>query len=732
VRSALRETLVAIDPMQNPDGRARFVHHYRQTYGIGPAPEAIAAERREPWPNGRTNHYLFDLNRDWLPLTQPEVQGRVRTFQEWFPVVHVDLHEMGTESTYYFPPPAPPFNPHITAEQRELMEVYGRTIADAFDRHGYEYFTRDVYDAYYPGYGDSWPVFQGGVGMTFEMASARGLVGQRRDGSLVTYRDGIRRHFVAGLATIRAAATNRERFLRAFLAYRRSAALGEHGGAREYLIPLGADPGAVGKLAEKLVAHGVRVRRTTRDARVCDTALPAGSFLVSSRQPLGRMVRTFLEPESPMDAGFLAEQERRRSLGLRAELYDILGWSLPSLYNLDVVPCDRSVSVPAQPFDGPWTPPYAAPPDTTVAWLVPWGTRASGRFLAAAQRAGLHVQGSDEAFTIAGRAYPRGTLVLRPADQPDVAPAVLHDVVAGLARASGAEVVATDTSWTESGLSFGARDVGPLPAPRIALAWDEPTRSYSAGNTRFVLERQFGYPVVPVRTPDLARPELDRFDVVILPDGEGYAEALGESGVARLTAWVERGGVLVGMSGALRFLTHDDVGLLPADRERLADGKAAADEADEADEEDAHVAGTVLEDDGAYREAILPEAPLPDPLPGVLLRTEPDPDHWLTAGVRPGVSFMIEGRDVYRPLTLDEGWNALRFAGPEAVAAGGHVWAENRAQWAYKPAVMVAERGAGLVIGFVADPTFRAALDGANVVFLNAVLRGPGHTARLR
>ena len=718
-------TLVAIDPSQNPDGRMRFVNHFRETYGIEPSVSAISAERREPWPAGRTNHYLFDLNRDWLPLTQPEVIGRVKTFLEFFPLVHVDIHEMGTDSSYFFPPPAEPFNPHYVDVQQNMLDAYGRNNAKWFDRFGFEYFNRAVYDAYYPGYGDSWPAFQGSVGMTFEMASARGLAGERRNGELVTYADGIQRHLVTSIATVEAASVNRESFLRNFVEYRRSADAGEHGGPREFLIPLSGDRSAVHKLASNLVLHGIEIRRTTENAQACDTELPEGSYLVTSRQPAGRMVRTFLESESPMAEEFLAEQERRRALGLRAELYDILGWSLPSLYNVDVIPCDR-VSISEERFEGTGLPAYEPPAASQVGWLVPWGSQAAGRFLAAAQRAGLHVQGADEEMTLGSRRYERGTLVVRLADNPDYEASELHGMVSHLAQFSGAEVVATNTSYSQEGVSFGSRSVMALPAPRIALAWDEPTVSYSAGNTRFVLEQQFAYPVEPVRVEHIASDELDRFDVVILPDGGNYSAVLGPQGVERLKNWVERGGVLIAMSGGMRFAASDEVGLLPTDLELLAGGKEAHhDEGDVAE-------GTLLADQDAYQQAILPEAPRPDSIPGVLLRTKITQDTWLSAGVTDGVAFMVEGRDVYRPLTLDEGWNALYFEAPENLGAGGHLWAENRQQWAFKPAVVQANFGDGLVIGFVADPTFRAALDGANVVFLNAVLRGPGHAARIR
>lgn len=723
----LRETVVAIDPSQNPDGRARFVQHYARTRGLEPVGDGIAAERREPWPGGRTNHYYFDMNRDWLPLTQPEVRGRVASFLEYFPVVHVDAHEMGTDSTFYFPPPAQPYNPHITQTQRDMLATYGRGIADAFDRYGFAYFTREVYDAYYPGYGDTWPVFQGSVGMTFEMASARGLIGRRRDGTLVTYADGVQRHFVGSLATVETAAAHRAQFLRNFYRYRRSALAGEHGGALAYLMPLTGDVGAVGKLADKLVAHGVRVRRTGEAQQVCETDLPAGSFVVPGRQPAGRMVRTFLEPESPLDGAFLARQEARRGRGEYAQLYDVLGWSLPAMYGVSVAACDRLPALAEGAYEGPFDPGFTPPGPTTVAWLVPWGSRAAGKFLAGALRQGLTVRGADKAFTIGDRAWPAGSLVVRLADNPAHSAADLLGTLSTLARRTGAQVVASDTSWTEDGPSFGSADVVPMVAPRVALAWDEPTASYSAGSTRYVLERQFDYPVVPVRTADLRRPGLSRFDVLILPDGRDYADVLGKRGVAVLRDWVEAGGVLVALGESLRFLTDPDVALLATQRERLA----AADGTER--EEGATVEGSLIESAEEYATALQRQAPTPDPLPGVLLRAVPDPHHWLTVGVgEEGVNLLVEGRDVYRPLALDEGANAMRFAPASSLGAGGHLWAENRAQWAWKPAVAVAEQGRGLVIAFASDPNFRAALDGANILFINAVLRGPAHTRRLR
>jgi hypothetical protein len=223
VDTILRESSVLVDPLENPDGRARFVAQNLQGRAATPDPEPLSAEHDEPWPGGRANHYLFDMNRDWFALSQPETMGRVAQHLEWYPHVVVDLHEMGGESTYYFAPPAQPANPLITARQQSWLDTFGRANAARFDERGFPYFVKEVYDAFYPGYGDSWPVFQGAVGMTYEQASARGLVYRRSDDTLLTYRQGILQHFTSAITTAATAAKNRERLLRDFLDYRRTA-----------------------------------------------------------------------------------------------------------------------------------------------------------------------------------------------------------------------------------------------------------------------------------------------------------------------------------------------------------------------------------------------------------------------------------------------------------------------------------------------------------------------------
>ena len=195
VEAAMKNSIVLIDPMQNPDGRDRFINYFRQNVGRFPDGDLQSAEHNEVWPGGRTNHYLFDMNRDWFIQSQPETRGRTKTYLEWFPQVVADQHEMGTNSSFYFAPPALPWNPNLTKTQLDWLGKMGRNNAAWFDRFKFDYFTREGYDSFYPGYGEGWPLFHGSIGMTYEQASVRGLVANRDDQTTMHYRESVQHHF---------------------------------------------------------------------------------------------------------------------------------------------------------------------------------------------------------------------------------------------------------------------------------------------------------------------------------------------------------------------------------------------------------------------------------------------------------------------------------------------------------------------------------------------------------
>lgn len=734
VDAILQNTIVVIDPIQNPDGRDRFIHNFVTAEGLVPDSDRLSAEHDEPWPGGRTNHYLFDMNRDWFMQTQPETQGRTRAMLEWYPVAYVDAHEMGSDGTYFFAPEAIPYNPHLAAAQRASLELFGRNNARYFDMFGFDYFTREVYDAFYPGYGASWPSYFGSIAMTYEQASARGMVIRQYDGNDLHYRYTVRNHFVTSLATAETVAVNREKFLQEFYEYRVSAI--EEGGdedVRAYILPLQADQAAANKLAGLLSRQDVEVQRALATFNACGESYQPGSYLIRTDQPSKRFIRTLMDVEVSMEEDFLAEQERRRARNLPDEIYDVTAWSLPLMMNVDTHTCGR---IPAGDFEMVGTELFQAGTvsggHASVSYLVPWGSAPAVRFLAAALRAGLSVKSNDKAFTNLGNDYPAGTLILDIIDNP----ADIHQKMVSLANATGANVIAVNDSWVSSGPSFGSANVVRFNAPKIAMAWDQPTASYSAGNTRFVIERQFNFPVTPIRVDALRSANLNRYQVLILPlmNGVGYKAALGESGVENLKNWVSKGGVIISLGNATRFLADPDVDLLSIRRERaVVEATENAEEEKEAkEEEDAAVDGQYLTELEQYKAQIRPLENYPDPVAGVLVRADVDQEHWLSAGVAPVVNVLVRGSDVYTPVRLNDGFNVARFQGPDELLASGYIWDENRRQLAYKPFVVSETHGAGQVIAFTQDPTVRAYLDGLNVLLMNAIFRGSAHARPAR
>ena len=730
VADIMADTVVVIDPMQNPDGRDRFIHHFEQAEGLVPDSDRLAAEHDEPWPGGRTNHYLFDMNRDWFIQTQPETRGRTRAMLEFYPVAYVDAHEMGSDSTYFFAPEAIPYNPHLAEDQRNSLQLFGRNNARYFDLFGIDYFTREIFDAFYPGYGASWPSYFGSIAMTYEQASSRGLVIRQYDGNDLTYRYTVRNHFVTSLATAETVQVNREKFLTDFYNYRVSAIEeGEDEAIRAYIIPAQNDQAAANKLAGLLRRQDVQVDRALGSFNACGESYEAGSYVIRTAQPAKRFIRTLLDVDVPLEEDFLAEQERRRAENLPDEIYDVTAWSLPLMFNIDAHTCNR---VPNGDFEPAGTelvqPGTVSGGAASVAYIVPWGEATAVRFLSHALRRGLSVKSNDKAFTNAGNEYAAGTLILDVADNPDN----LYETVSELAATTGANVISVNDSWVTDGPSFGSGNVVRFNLPKVAMAWDEPTTAYSAGNTRFVIERQFDFPVTPIRVDRLRTANLNRYQVLILPlmSGPGYAQALGESGMENLKHWVEQGGVVIGLGNATRFLADPDVDLLAVRRERAVVEPDAGDE--EEDEEEATVAGQYLTGTDDWQEQIMALEDDPDSVAGVLVRADVHPEHWLSAGVAPVLNVLVRGGDVYTPIRVNDGVNVARFQGPDELLASGYIWDENRRQMAYKPFVIQQSRGAGEVIAFTQDPTVRAYLDGLNVILMNAVFRGAAHARPVR
>lgn len=720
--SILDKTLVYIDPLQNPDGRARFVSRYYATVGAHPSADRISAEHNEPWPNGRTNHYLFDMNRDWLALTQPETRGRIQALLQTYPLIFVDSHEMGGDQPYYFSPEAHPYNPHITAPQREVLEWVGRNNASWFDEFGYDYFTREIFDAFYPGYGASWPLYHGSISMTYEVGSARGDHFKTQNGDILTFGSTVQQNFVAFMSTLELAAERGDELKQRFYQYRKDAIeQGSRGDIRSYIFPAERDQAGHQKLASLLNDQGIEVHRAEAAFSTCGNDYQQGAYVVNAAQPSYQLIRTLLDLEVPMDADFIEEQERLRANNLPDQIYDVTAWSLPLMFNLSMETCNRVPRVALNRFDeGRIAAGSVSHAAASYGFIVPWGDMNSVRFLSEALQQGLRVRSSDLAFTDDDETeYQAGSLIISRAGNPDN----LNEIIQRIAVESGANVQGVDSSWMRSGPNVGSGNVQTVHAPNVAMVWGEPTNVLSAGSTRFLIEREANYPVTAILPAQLTNADLSNYQVLLMPAtaSGSYSQMFGEQGTENIRQWVQRGGVLITLGNATRFVTEGESSLLSSALENKT-----------RHEPEAETAPQLITSDAQYKHHIENFEAAPDWVSGVLAKVNVDQEHWLTGGVPEQVYSMFIGRDIYSPLTINHGRNVASFAGPEELLASGYMWQENLDQVAYKPLVMIQPQGRGMVISFTQEPNYRAYVDGMHVFLMNAIFRAPAHARPVR
>ena len=426
---------------------------------------------------------------------------------------------------------------------------------------------------------------------------------------------------------------------------------------------------------------------------------------------MARLARNLLDPHTPMAEDFVAEQDRRRRQRLPDQIYDITAWSLPLLYDVELVIADRPTGARAASFAGE-VPPAPALRAAKVGYLLPWGTAAAAA-VSEALRQGIPVHAAGGAFTLGGRRYGIGTAIVRAAGQaPD-----LRERLGRIAAAHGAEVVPVDTGWVDEGASLGSGRTAALRAARVLLAWDAPTQSLSAGWARFVLERRFGQPVSAIRVGTLPRATLERYDVIVLPSGN-YGAAINEETIGRLREWMRTGGTLVTIGEASRWAASDRVGLLETHTE-LRDGRPDVPPRDDAG--GASDAKAPFD----YDRAITPDRERPEYSTGVMLRVALDPDHWLSAGTDGEIQAMVEGDRIFAPLKLDKGTNVGVYGAGDRLVASGLVWEDARGPLERKAYLMHQPVGQGHLVAFAEEPNFRGFTAATELLFMNAVLAGP-------
>ncbi|WP_165245624.1 M14 family metallopeptidase [Paludisphaera soli] len=723
-RRLLEKLVVVIDPMQNPDGRDRFVNFHREGRGVEPDPEPLAAERVQRWATGRHNHYLFDMNRDWFLQTQSETRDKIAAYLTWQPHVLIDAHEMGTNNEYYFDPPADPILDLITPRQREWFERFGKRQAGRFDGFGFLYTSRELYDGFYPGYGTTWPALHGSIGILWEQAGTRGLVVDREDERKLYYHDGVRRHYVSGISTVETAAANARDLVRDFYEYRASAVtLGREGPVRDYLLLPGATPARAAGLAELLIKNGVEVRKLTApatvqarkdaDSTVKEWTAPAGSYHVSIAQPAGRLARSLLDARFDMGEAFRKRQLDRKSRRLDDEIYDLTAWSLPLTHGVASLAVEGSSAWQSEVVEKPKAAGEVSGPDRArVGYLIQAEDDAAMLALAELLRAGFRVHVLDESIRLGGVSFAKGTLLLRTIENPDA----LHERIRETAARLGLKVVATDTGLVDGGTGLGGFHITWVKPPKIAMLVDRPASPF-VGHSWYLFDQVWRYPATRVPGGSIADLDLTKYNVLVLPDGR-YPGSLPEAFAGKLKDWVRSGGTLILVKGAAAWGAGKSAGLL-ASKVVKKPVKTATEPDPKADDKGDKPGVADEPRTGAEEES-------PDPVPGAFFRADVYDDHFVTFGSPAEVYPLMNTDVVLTPLKPADGRNLVNLAARDLLVSG-FCWPQTLELMAGKPLVVYQSLGKGHVIGFADDPNYRAMTPTTQRFFLNAVFFGPGH-----
>lgn len=700
IEALLRDVVVLIDPSLNPDGLGRFTEWVTMHRSEVPVSDPEHRELREPWPGGRTNHYWFDLNRDWMPLQHPESQARIETFYRWRPNLLGDYHEMGSHSTFFFQPGVESrTNPWIPARNRELSSVLAGYHAAALDEAGVLFYTGETFDDFYAGKGSTYPDLTGSIGILFEQASSRGRLRQTRRG-LLDFPSTIHHQFLTSLSMLEGAQAMRldlHRYRRDFARQALDEARGQ--GSAAYVFATPGDPVRAFHLLELLRRHRIEVRPLVRDLDIGGQRFVAGeAWAVPLDQPAYRLVQAIFDRRTDFDD---------------SAFYDISSWSLLLAFDTRWTEVDRGVlaasggaavfgeplgevSFPAQVF---------APVDGAYAYAFPWSGHYAPRALYRLLDAGVTAQVATVPFTaaVAGasaarQSFDEGTVVVPLGESQPIARGMIEDLLATAAREDGVAATALASGLTPDGVDLGSPSIVPLRRPRPLLVVGEGVDAGEAGELWFLLDQRMAMPLSLVDKDRLAGLDLSKYTHVLMVDGR-YGD-LGDSTHESLDRWLRRGGVLVTQAGAARWAG-----------ETFLQGRLEAPAVDLV--EHAEPPGTGERSSYADYEA----EQRAKTISGAIFEAEIDRTHPMAFGL-PDAALPIfhAGTEPLRASTNP--WENVATYTAEPLLAG-YAPEEARAALAHTAALTATRVDDGLVVRLADDPAYRAFWFGTQKLVLN-------------
>lgn len=541
----LDNTVVLIDPCVNPDGRDRYANWFNQQTGSPYDNDPGSIEHSEPWPGGRPNHYLFDLNRDWTWASQIETQYRLKVYHQWLPHVHVDFHEQGINEPYYFAPAAEPFHEIITDWQREFQTQIGKNNAKYFDQNGWLYFTRERFDLLYPAYGDTYPTYLGAIGMTYEQAGhGMGGLGVINDeGKELTLVDRVKHHTVTGLSTVEMTSKNADRLNKEFKSFFDNKEID----VKSYVLRGNKDKKQA--LMDLLDKHQIKYGQAQQGSasgydynnmKNAQWQLSSNDLVVPATQAKGKMIKVLFEANAKLSDSLT---------------YDITAWSLPYAYGLNALASQKSVNFNPVVVDKPSN----SANSTAVGYLVEWNSLSDAKFLADLLRQKVKVRFTEKPMSTAGKSFNRGTLIITRGDNDHLSN--FDQLVTDVANLHSRQLTVATSGFSTSGPDFGSPDIKLVNPPKVAMLAGNGTSSLSYGALWHFFDQQLKYPVTRIDTNDFSSTDLSKFSTLIIPEGY-YGRQLNERNMEMLNDWLSKGGNMIVIGRAAQsFEGRDGFGL---------------------------------------------------------------------------------------------------------------------------------------------------------------------------
>ncbi len=692
----LNNTVVLLDPCMNPDGRERYVQWYNQVAGKPFDISSYAREHFEPWPGGRANHYLFDLNRDWAWMTQKETWQRIQLYNQWMPHLHADFHEQGVDNPYYFSPAAKPFHQEITPFQRKFQNLIGDYNRKYFDANGWLYFTRERFDLFYPSYGDTWPTFNGAIGMTYEQGGSgrAGLGILRNEGDTLTLKDRIAHHHTASLATVEAVSSNSDEIIREFAGYFRNAARNPPGKFKSYVFKAKGAGDRLTAFTDFLTGQGIRFGYAGKGGPVSgyryqtgkteSAKLEENDLVVSAFQPKAVLLKVLMEPDPALEDSVT---------------YDITSWALPYSFGLDAYATKTRLTPGDKPAPAAAVASPAAATSRPYAYLAGWSGVPDIQFMSALLRQKVKVRCAEAPFETGNRQYPRGTLIITRTGNEGMGTA-FDRIVSRTADSLKVMVTPVASGFVTTGSDFGSDRVRYVKAPRVAVLAGNYISSLGFGEVWHYFEQQIGYPVTVLETGYLPMVPLNQFDVLIMPSGS-YGSIINDRMLTSLKDWVRAGGRVIALESAVGFFAdRPDFEVKRKKPEKKADKSATVSRYD-----------TISTFANRERDMLREE------VPGAVYRVTLDETHPLAFGY--GNTYYSLLRDAVDYEFLAKGWN-VGYLKKDSYVSG---FAGSKAKEKLKDTFIlgVQELGRGQMIYINSSPLFRAFWQNGKLMFGNAV-----------